>query len=160
MNDTQQEFEKVVSDAGWASNYQGDGQYAGVTIPFAWKMWQACQRLNDARINTVNDAITEGKIVQDRITSLESQLASALAANQVMREALTKIASLSQDTDLLWWQNDARAALAIKPGDVTLVEYAEMYNFGDGNAGINYKNDLRKGDIVDGTKLYAIQTKE
>jgi hypothetical protein len=109
-------------------------------------------------LDTANNMVS----MRDRITSLESQLASALAVIAKKDELISQC--IENNLHLADGDNCTlklvKEALAIKPGDVTLVEYAEMYNFGGANAGINYKNDLRKGDIVDGTKLYAIQKKE
>ena len=50
MTDTRKEFERAVSNLGWAFDYIGDGQYGSHTIQFANKLWQACQSLNDKRI--------------------------------------------------------------------------------------------------------------
>ncbi|WP_079212978.1 hypothetical protein [Brucella pituitosa] len=53
---------------------------------------------------------TENSSLRDKLRNddLETQLAAA-------RSALTDIASLTQTTDLLWWQKLARAALEAKP---------------------------------------------
>lgn len=44
-----EEFEKFLSNKGFASNYCGDGQYAGGN-QLAYEAWQACAELKDNRI--------------------------------------------------------------------------------------------------------------
>jgi hypothetical protein len=90
------------------------------------------------------------------ITSLESQLADALAANQVMREALAKAYDVLRNNDnSMMALNIISEGQIIKTGDVTLIHIGN-YCVEDTLHGV----DLLRTDINPGSMVYAIQTKE
>jgi hypothetical protein len=109
-----------------------------------------------------------------RITSLESHNRELLAVNQVLREALQKISDMDYgEPDRMkkckhekyhWEECEqciievADAALAIKPGDIALVEVgSHTINRSSCRAATTINDTL----LPDGkSKLYALQKKE
>lgn len=154
MIDSRKEFENWYSGAFITKpkfTMVSPNHYKDDDVDAAYWSWKACQKVNDARI-----------------TSLESQLASALAANQVMRDALQVFAKCVEQIDseeddeeyakfrlLIKNYRHAQSALAIKPGDIALVEVGNVC-FEDTLVGV----DLTNANIKHGDKVYALQKKE
>ena len=138
MSDTRREFERAVSNLGWAFDYIGDGQYGSHTIQFANKLWQACQSLNDQRIE---------------------QLLAVIAKKD---EALQEIACMGCGCDS--WEycrnnhgDIADEALALQPSDVELSVYGYVsnatYSVTDAGTVRKTANDVFKSPV------YTIKTK-
>ncbi len=102
---------------------------------FAWK---DCQQLNDKRIADLLALVAKKDALISQCIEENGYLADG--DNCTLKPIID--------------------ALAITADGFKLVEYAEIWNHGDGKAGIKYKNDLRKGDMIHGTKLYTIKQKE
>ena len=115
------------------------------------------------------EAIESLRATNEQLTnineSLESKLASALAANQVMREALKFYADgghwdyndrLTNEVYLNDKGERATEALAIKPEDVELVEVGKVKEVGGSLFACQYSpnNGVKVGDI-----LLTIKTK-
>lgn len=138
-----------------------DGEYLYDSTKAHWETWCECQKLNDARINTLNDAITEDKI-------LESHNRDLFAANKVMREALKAAQVAIYTYEYTGTKDDAdkyikaerlcAESIAFKPGDVMLVEVGTFYR-AKGNIWTKFLPSFEVGEIPDQTPLYTIQTK-
>jgi hypothetical protein len=132
MTDTRKEFEEWlrICPLNLTPSEQQAAQFA----------WQACQSINDKRIQ--------------QLLALVEKKNEALMLQASHMEMYSLQISHANDYAKI------TSAIDLEPEDVELVEYAEMWNHGEGRTGIQYKNDLRKGDIIDGEKLYKIQMKE
>lgn len=125
-----------------------DGEYLYDSTKAHWETWCECQKLNDARI-----------------TSLESHNRELLAVIAAKDEALQEVINVFETPDhpgicdTVWVTGNrpetlydcARDALAIKPGDIALIEVA------DNDCGsIRWTNEKWPHKC----KLYALQKKE
>ena len=131
MTDTRKEFERAVSNLGWAFDYIGDGQYGSHTIQFANKLWQACQYLNDKRIE---------------------QLLAVIEAKDAALQSISRYGQSKAEIDLM-----IDEALALQSSDVELSVYGYVsnatYSVTDAGTVRKTANDVFKSPV------YTIKTK-
>lgn len=143
MTDTRKEFEQFVLD-----NMRTDAPNFINERRFAEKSWQACQQLNDKRIQQLlavielKDTALANVIVADRFcaeTNISDEHRQAKA--DAHHEAILSV----------------EAALAIKPEDVELVEVGKVREIGGSLFASQYSpnNGVKVGDIV-----YTIKQKD
>lgn len=138
MTDTRKEFERAVSNLGWAFDYIGDGQYGSHTIQFANKLWQACQSLNDKRI--------------------EQMLAVIAKKDEALKACSDAMEYMSEYDIPLTLAEDTEKALALQPSDVELVEVGRWVDEGNSDESdfypVSYCGREGSGDMC-----YTIKTK-
>lgn len=150
MSDSRKEFENWYSGAFSTKpkfTMVSPNHYKDDDVDAAYWAWKACQKVNDARI-----------------TSLESHNRELLAVNQVLREALNAAQAALDTYDYTGTKEDSdkyikaerlcAEAIAFNPGDMKLVEVNHIDDFY-----IDHFGDFQWNNIYYDAKLYTIQTK-
>ena len=147
MTDTRKEFERAVSNLGWAFDYIGDGQYGSHTIQFANKLWQACQSLNDKRIEQLLAVIAKK----------DEALQAAVDCGMVPISS-AKEGGAARHSQQVIIADKIREALALHPADVEMVESGYLDEFDNFEKSI--KPWMQEEPNVTWQPVYTIKTKE
>lgn len=85
MSEQNTEFEKFMSDKGYAVSYIGDGQYEFQSTQLNWQIWQAATAEANKRIDAL-----EGEVARkdNLLRTLENVADELQASNNDLREAL------------------------------------------------------------------------
>ncbi len=156
MSDTDKEFQKAMSDLGIASNYLGDGQYGGIYGKTCYKLWQACQHLNDKRNNewesALNAALEEkAQAKQDEATANKriADLLGLVAKKDVLiRQCIEENGYLADGDNCTL--KPIIDALVLTVDDVELVEVGKVQEVGGSLFASQYSpnNGVKVGDML------------